>query len=229
MNRIIRRRMRARDFPWMSDPSAYFRDVTAHAVAGIARSARARQARHQRKWGLLAPVVDAPPQVESVEERTARYNAYVTQSIADRRSRAAADWWRARARIRALPRETAENLLAEWNARTDGGPAWGGDLLNFLDVRVPTAERVAELRAARAERAIIHRRVAEREHAWWVQHTTCPEANAGVVEILRLPNRHLRCIGCEATWTKASLPAAEADGTLRIVDCRLAIQETLPL
>jgi hypothetical protein len=229
MTRVLLRRARSRDFAWMCDPTAYQRQVTPQAEAGLARSARARQARHVRDWGLLADAVQGPDPVGTVEERIARFNANAERTIQARRDRAADDWRRARAKIRELPPERASELVALWNERTAGG-AWGIDLLVFLDERAPSPERVAERRAARIRDAGAHRRRAEQQQTWWIQHTACPEGEAGgVVKICTVPFRELRCIGCEAAWTKQTVADAEADGTLRVVDCRTAVQESMLL
>jgi hypothetical protein len=225
----IRRRSRSRDYPWMSEPEVYFRAVTPAAIAGRARSARAKQARHDKKWGLLAPVVEPPPPEPSIEERTARFNENAVASIRQRRERAADDWLRARARLRELPRERAAELMAEWNARTWHGNAWGVDLLVFLDERAPTPERIAERREARLSTARGHRRAAEKAHTYWIEHVDCPEIGCGVVEIQRLPVRRLTCIACGSQWGKADLQRVEEQGILRVIDCRLAVQEELDL
>jgi hypothetical protein len=230
---IIRHRCRSRDYPWMSDPGAYRRDVTAAAAAGVRRSARNRRRRHEKAWGLLAPVVAGPPPVETVEERVALFNERIARAIQRSRDRAAADWRRARARLREIPRPRTAELLEEWNARKGtfaDGNAWPVDLLVFLDMREPTAERVAEMREARRRRARISRTVAEESHTWWIQHVGCPEGEeAGVAEIRPVPRRSIVCIGCERTWWRKDMPLAEQCGELRIVDCRLAVQVGLDL
>lgn len=226
---IIRRRSRSREHSWMWDPSAYFRSVTPAGVAGRRRSGRAKQQRHVKKWGLFAPVMDPPPPEPPIEERVARFNAGVVESIRNRRETTWRDWKRARARLRELPRERAVALIDEWNSRSKDGNAWGFDLLVFLDEREPTPARIAELREARLSRAAARRRAAERAETAWIEHVTCAETGYGVVEIQRMPYRRLKCIACEAEWNKADLQTVEEQGILRIVDCRLAVQEELHL
>jgi hypothetical protein len=229
MSLIIRRRYRSRDFPWLSEVGPYLRTaVTPQRIAGHARSMRDRQDRHRRAWGLLVPLVE-PPATETIEERIARQNEATIRSRHERRLSYARAWRRARARLRELPRQQAEALVAEWNDRSHGGPAWGVDLLVFLDERAPTAERIAERREHRLQSARLSRAAAEQARSWWIEHVTCPEVGHGVVEIQTTFPRRLRCIACEASWVKADLPVANAEGTLRIVDCRLAEQAALPL
>ena len=45
----------------------------------------------------------------------------------------------------------------------------------------------------------------------------------------KMPCRRLRCIACQAEWGKEDLQRIEAEGIMRIVDCRLAVQEELQL
>lgn len=226
---IIHRRSRSREYTWMSDPTMYFRSVTPAAVAGRRRSEKGKQQRHAKKWGMLAEVMPAPPPEPPIEERVRQFNAHAASRIRERRDANARDWQRARTRLRELPREDAVALLAEWNARSKEGNAWGIDLLVFLDERAPTPERIAELREARLASAVRHRRSAERTETYWIEHVTCVEAGFGVVEVQRMPIRRLKCIACEREWGKTDLERIEAEGIMRIVDCRRAVQEELKL
>jgi hypothetical protein len=229
MTLIIRRRHRSRDFPWLSAVGPYLiTAVTPQRIAAHARSMRDRQARHHRAWGFLGPLTE-PPATETIEERIARQNEATIRGRHERRLSYARAWRRARARLRELPREQAEALVAEWNARTHGAPAWGVDVLVFLDERAPTAERIAERREHRLQSARLSRAAAEQARTWWIEHVTCPEGGHGVIEIQTTFPRRLHCIACDATWEKADVAAADAEGTLRMVDCRLAEQAALPL
>jgi hypothetical protein len=210
--------------------AAYERDAAAatpQARAGLERSRRMAAKRHHRDWGILAPVVERKQIEQSIEQRIERKNQALRSGHRKRRADEAARWRRARQRLRELPRARALELLEQWNHGSEWAPSDATALLTFLDSHAPTAERIEHLRRTRRESAEIHRSVARQLESWYIEHVGCPEGELGTADRSDFGRRVLRCILCQTEWTRGDLPAAEATGELRIVDCQRAEQAVL--
>lgn len=215
---IIRRRARSRDVRPIEE---YLRTGDSpQARAGLARSNRAKLERHERTWGLLAPVVEAP-ELDTLQARVERQNAWLRQRRQEERDQEARDWRRARARLREISRERAVELVEAWNARGRWSPAGAVDLLVFLDMHEPTPERIEERRRAREQSREIHRRHA----SWWIEHRGC----VGLVDRHPAGLRLLRCDECGREWKPDELESAEASGELVMVRKPEVVQTALIL
>ncbi|HEU4559789.1 MAG TPA: hypothetical protein VFS20_18200 [Longimicrobium sp.] len=198
-------------------------NLSRQAIAAHERSARLREARHVKKWGLLTDVVERPPNPTLEEHRARQHEAARVRMVQGRRDWAAG-WCEARKRLRQMPRARAAELLAKWNseARSRRGP---DELLRFLGYHEPSHDVLEHRRQARLEDARRKIRSAVRNCTWYIAHMTCPEGDGGVAEPGLFGIRGIRCIACEQMWrTRREVADAEAAGDLRVVDCRLAEQ-----
>ena len=201
--------------------------LTPQAVAAHRRSERARLQRHRKKWGLFADIVPLSP-YPTLEEHRERQRDAAVKRLREARKEWARAWRMARARLRALPRERAAELLEEWNGATTGvlaGRRGPDDLLSFLSIRAPTGEVLESRRQARIRSVQGEIASARRTYTWYVAHRSCPEGELGVATLGLAGSRVLRCIGCEKAWrTRKEVLSAEESGEIEIVDCRLAVQ-----
>lgn len=220
---LITVRLRAAEVERLTRP-LFNDELTPQAIAAHKRSARSRELRHLKAWGLLAGVVDLPPG-PTLEEHRARQREAAVEGMHRARKEWAEEWREARARLRALPPERARELLAEWNVPTRTGSKGPGALVSFIGYREPTRRVLDSRRQGRLNSARSNIGYARRNFTWYIAHPTCPEGDLGVAVPGLHGTRGIRCIACDRVWrTKLEVMTAEEAGDLEVVDCRLAEQ-----